>query len=365
MHLFRYLALAPLVLTAAFLAPFAPAEAKDSCPALAGGIIPPADPPSLSPPVAAAVSPESLSPPDSLPDDPSADLPQDTASQQPTQSGPSGPLPTEEQLKIQEKQRVFGVMAAFNTTLNRDALPLSSGQKFRLFFKSQTDPWPFGLAAYVAGYNQATDSPKEYGQGMEGYAKRYGAAYSDAFIGNLFGNAILTSWWHEDPRYFQKGTGSGGSRALWAASSTVWSCRDNGTWGPNYANVVGNLIGAAISNVYYPESERTVGDTVTRGLTVSVEGIVGAEVIEFWPDMVRHYQRKKAEKLAKRTEEGGHAVVVYFMYYNFCRVYKTLRVTPAMEAGLTDHVWDITELVALLPAPTPKKRGPYKKRQES
>jgi hypothetical protein len=50
------------------------------------------------------------------------------------------------------------------------------------------------------------------------------------------------------------------------------------------------------------------------------------------------------------------------MYYNFCRIHKTLRVTPAMEAGLSDHVWSIEELVALLPALTAKKRGLYKKR---
>ncbi len=194
-------------------------------------------------------------------------------------------------------------MAAFNTTINRDALPLSPAQKFQLFFKSQTDPWPFGLAAVVAGINQADDSPHEYGQGMEGYAKRFGATYTDAFIGNLFGNAILTSLWHEDPRYFQKGTGSTGSRILWAATSTVWCRRDNGTWGPNYANLAGNMIGAAIANVYYPESERTWGDTITRGLTVSAEGIIGSEVIEFWPDWVRRYRRKKAEKLDRQASQ--------------------------------------------------------------
>jgi hypothetical protein len=55
-------------------------------------------------------------------------------------------------------------------------------------------------------------------------------------------------------------------------------------------------------------------------------------------------------------------VALYFMYYNFCRVHKTLRVTPGMEAGLAGHVWDVEELVALLPEPQPAKRGPYKKR---
>jgi hypothetical protein len=211
----------------------------------------------------------------------------------------------EEQLKQQEKQRVMGVMATFNTTRNMDALPLSSGQKFKLFFKSSTDPWPFLLAGAVSGIGQADDSYAEWGQGAQGYAKRYGAAYSDAFIGNFFGNAVFTSWWHEDPRYFQRGTGPAFHRFLWAAASTVWCKRDSGKWGPNYANVMGNLVGAAISNVYYPASEHTVSNTINDGLTVSAEGIVGAEIIEFWPDMVRAHNRKKAEKLARQAAQNG------------------------------------------------------------
>jgi hypothetical protein len=210
----------------------------------------------------------------------------------------------EEQLKQQEKQRVMGVMATFNTTRNMDALPLSPGQKFKLFFKSASDPWPFMLSAVTAGIGQADDSNPEWGQGMQGYAKRFGAGYSDYFIGNFFGNAVLPSLMHEDPRYFQKGTGSPLSRFLWAASSTVWCKRDKGGWGPNYANVGGNLIGSAIARIYYPDSSRTVSDTIDDGITVSVEGIVGAEVIEFWPDMVRAHRRKQAEKTARAQAQA-------------------------------------------------------------
>ena len=170
----------------------------------------------------------------------------------------------QEQLQAQEKQRVFGVMATFNTTTNKDALPLSTGQKYQLFFKSASDPWPFLLAGFGAGIDQAEDSFPEYGQGMQGYAKRFGAAYTDYFTGNLLGNAVLASMMKEDPRYFQKGTGSYTSRFLWAATSTVWCKRDNATWGPNYANVLGNLMGAAVSNLYYPQSDRTVGGTVSN-----------------------------------------------------------------------------------------------------
>ena len=202
---------------------------------------------------------------------------------------------------------MMGVMATFNTTRNPDALPLSSGQKYQLFFKSVSDPWPFGLTAVVGGIGQANNSNPEWGQGARGYAKRWGAAYSDYFIGNFFGNAVLPSLWHEDPRYFQKGTGPVIDRFLWAAGSTGWCRRDNGGWGPNWGNVVGNLIGAAIGRAYYPASQRTVSDTISDGLTVSAEGIVGAEVIEFWPDMVRHYREKHAAKLAKQAAKSDSA----------------------------------------------------------
>ena len=246
-----------------------------------------------------------------LPDNP---VPQQTqaapAVKQDAQTAPGATQPmteeerrklSQEQLKQQEKQRVFAVMATFNTTANKDAVPLSAAQKYQLFFKSASDPWPFVLTAFGAGIDQADDSFPEYGQGVEGYAKRYGAAYADYFTGNLLGNAVLAAWWKEDPRYYQKGTGSYTSRILWAASGTVWCKRDNGTWGPNYANVIGNLMGAAVSNLYYPASERTVADTLSRGFTVTAQAIIGSEVIEFWPDLVRHHRRKQAEKLARQS----------------------------------------------------------------
>ena len=290
------------------------AQAEDLHPSIPNVIFAAANP---SPVNSAAVSPAT-----DLPDDPSATRdpgPADAQTAQPDQSQ-QGQSPSagdsssktaqdddrqkaEEQLKEQEHHRVLGVMAAFNTTINHDALPLTPGQKFQLFFKSQTDPWPFGLAAVIAGFNQAENTPKEYGQGMQGYGKRLGASYTDSFIGNFWGNAVLTSWWHEDPRYFQKGTGTYTRRFLWAATATVWCRRDNGSWGPNYANVAGNLIGAAIANVYYPASYRTVGDTITRGLSVTAQGIIGAEVIEFWPDIVRHYEKNRAAKMANSAAQ--------------------------------------------------------------
>lgn len=65
---------------------------------------------------------------------------------------------------------------------------------------------------------------------------------------------------------------------------------------------------------------------------------------------------------SKKVENHAHAVALHFMYYNFGRIHKTLRVTPAMEAGVSTHVWSLEEIAALVPEPVARKRGPYKKK---
>ncbi len=199
-----------------------------------------------------------------------------------------------QQLKQEEKQRILGVVPNFNTTDIQNAAPLTPKQKFQLDMKSSLDPFEFVAAGLDAADEQAEDSFPEYGQGMKGYAKRFGASYADAFDGGLWGNAILPIVMHEDPRYLRKGTGSFWSRFWYSAATTVWCKRDNGTWGPNYANVAGNFVAGGISNFYYPASDRGGLLTVERALTVTAEGTVGAEFVEFWPDVSHHLFHKKS-----------------------------------------------------------------------
>jgi hypothetical protein len=242
-----------------------------------------------------------------LPDDP-AQQKSPYSSQQntatPVPSKPeTAPQTSEDQLRAEEKQRILGIMATFNMTDNKQALPLTPRQKFQLFLKGSTDPWTIGLTAFSAGIGQAEDSPPEWKGGVVGYSKRLGAGYADTFDGNLWGNAILTSWWREDPRYYRKGSGSFGSRVFWAAGSSFWCKRDSGTWGPNYANVAGNIIGGAIANAYYPASQRGLDPTLEHSATVTYYGIAGAELIEFWPDIANHYVRKHREKQARQAAQ--------------------------------------------------------------
>jgi IS1 family transposase len=65
---------------------------------------------------------------------------------------------------------------------------------------------------------------------------------------------------------------------------------------------------------------------------------------------------------SKKLENHTLSVALHYMHYNFCRIHKTLRITPAMAAGVTDHVWSVADIVAIIEAaePAPAKRGPYK-----
>ncbi len=206
-----------------------------------------------------------------------------------------------EQLKKQEQQRVLGIIPAFNSVYEGTVPPLTPSQKFKLMWKSTTDVYVFAFAAVTAGIGQAQDSHDAYGQGVEGYAKRFGANYADTADGNFWGNAVLPIVLHEDPRYFRLGHGTFTHRLLYSMSTTVWCKRDDGTTGPNYANVLGNLIAGGISNLYYPADDRGVEQTFQSALTVTAEGMIGAALIEFWPDIVHHHQAKKQARLDAAT----------------------------------------------------------------
>ncbi|OLB26558.1 MAG: hypothetical protein AUH13_27305 [Acidobacteria bacterium 13_2_20CM_58_27] len=162
----------------------------------------------------------------------------------------------EAEIKDEEKQRVLGVIPNFYVTYNSAAAPLNPKQKFELAWKSTIDPINFGLTGAIAGIQQATNAFSGYGQGAQGYAKRYGASYADSAIGTFIGGAILPSVLKQDPRYFYKGTGTRRSRFFYAIATAVICKGDNGHWQANYSSMLGSLAAGGISNLYYPESDR-------------------------------------------------------------------------------------------------------------
>jgi hypothetical protein len=161
-----------------------------------------------------------------------------------------------EQIREEERQRLLGIVPNFYVTYEKSPVPLTPRQKFQLAWKSSIDPVQFGINAASAGFQQSIDSFNGYGQGAKGYLKRFSADTANVWVGNFIGGAILPSLLRQDPRYFYKGTGSKTSRFLYALSS-VFVCKgDNGRWQPNYSNVFGSLSAGAISNLYYPASNR-------------------------------------------------------------------------------------------------------------
>ena len=160
-----------------------------------------------------------------------------------------------EQVKVEEQQRVLGFVPNFYVVYDHDAAPLTAKLKFKLALRAESDPVTFLGVAFVAGLDQGGSTPN-YGEGAAGYGQRLGALYANGFSDIMIGGAILPSLLHQDPRYFYQGTGTTRSRFLHAISSPLVAKGDNGHWEPNFSSVGGDLASGAISNAYYPESNR-------------------------------------------------------------------------------------------------------------
>jgi len=187
----------------------------------------------------------------------------------------------EDQMHFEEKQRVLGIFPNFYASYIWHAAPLSTGQKFRLALRTSIDPVSIAIPAIIAGTEQSEDTFNGYGQGAQGFAKRFGASYADSVSSAFFAGAILPSLLHQDPRYFYKGTGSIMSRAFYAISTVVICKGDNGRWQPNYSNVFGNLASASLSNAYYPAGNRGARLTIDNWLIGTGSGAIGALFQEF------------------------------------------------------------------------------------
>jgi hypothetical protein len=185
-----------------------------------------------------------------------------------------------EQVEIEERQRVFGFIPNFYVVYDHDAVPLSTKLKFSLALRAGTDPVFFAAVAFTAGLDQAGDTPN-YGQGAKAYGQRVGAIYANGIVDIMVGEAILPSLLHQDPRYFYQGTGTKRSRVFHALSSAFICRGDSGKWEPNYSNIGGDLAAGALSNTYYPRSNRGAGIVFENALITSGGRMANGLVQEF------------------------------------------------------------------------------------
>jgi hypothetical protein len=170
----------------------------------------------------------------------------------------------EQQVQLEMKQRVLGVMPDYYTSYDWNAVHMWPKQKFQLGFHSEIDWVSFGIIGAEAGVEQYYNRFPEFGPGIKGYSKRYAAAYATDFTGTMISDFALPSLFHQDPRYFFKGTGSFESRAVYAVSRSLICRGDNGRPEFDYSRVLGNIAAGGISNFYYPSSERGIGLTFSN-----------------------------------------------------------------------------------------------------
>jgi hypothetical protein len=186
------------------------------------------------------------------------------------------------QIQQEEKQRLLGAIPNYFVSYDKNAVPLTPKQKFELASKTLFDPVTFIIAGINSGVEQADNTYPGYGSGAGGYGKRYGASYANFASGTMLGGALLPVVFHQDPRYFYKGTGSIWARGAYAMSTAVIAKGDNGKWQPGYASMLGDLGAGAISNLYYPASNRHGAATTfeNAGYSILADG-VGNLVQEF------------------------------------------------------------------------------------
>ena len=162
----------------------------------------------------------------------------------------------EAEIHVEEHQRVLGVVPNFYTAYDWNAPPLTTRQKFELAWKNVIDPGSFFITGFIAGVEQADGGFSGYGQGAAGYGRRYGAASGDLISGTYLGGAILPTLFHQDPRYFYRGIGTVKQRTLYAITRAFLCRGDNGKVEVNYSGILGDLAAGALSNTYYPASNR-------------------------------------------------------------------------------------------------------------
>jgi len=186
----------------------------------------------------------------------------------------------EVEVKQELQQRVLGFIPNFYVVYSADPAPLFAKQKFNLAWKSVQDPVTILGVAFLAGMYQAADIPGGYGQGAEGYGRRFGAAYGDVVFGTFIGSAILPSVLHQDPRYFYLGPDYSTKKRWEHALANAVIARNDRTkkWEPNYSGIIGSFAAGGISYAYAPPSDRTAGlyleDSLVRIGESSVAGIL-------------------------------------------------------------------------------------------
>jgi len=204
--------------------------------------------------------------------------------------------------------RLFYALPNFLTLENTGQVPpLTVGQKFKVVTRGSFDYIQIPWYGFLAGISQAENSEPGYGQGAQGYGKRFGAYFADGTIENYFTGAIFPSLLRHDPRFFQSGQGTFWHRSGYAVSRIFVTRTDSGREQFNYSEIVGSALSAAISTYsYHPRGDRNLPNTASVWGTQVGYDTITIVVKEFWPD-IRRKIRKKRSPSAESNPQLTHA----------------------------------------------------------
>jgi hypothetical protein len=211
--------------------------------------------------------------------------------------GDPGNSPTATQSDAGSKDRLFFALPNFLSLENSAHVPpMTAKQKFQVAARSSFDYVQYPWYAVLAGISQAQNSEPGYGQGAEGYAKRYGSEFADGTIENFMVNAVVPSLIRTDPRYYQLGKGGFVRRTGYALSRLVITRTDSGHNTFNFGEIGGSFAAAAISTYsYHPESDKTLSNTASVWGTQVGYDAIRIVLNEFWPDIRRKFHKTKSE----------------------------------------------------------------------
>jgi hypothetical protein len=190
-----------------------------------------------------------------------------------------------------QPKRILGIFPNFRAVSTSDHLPPQSvHEKFVTASQDSFDYSSFVLPALLAAEQLAENDTPEFHSGAVAYGRYYWHSLVDQDSENYFVEFIVPTIMSEDTRYYTLGKQGGGTakRLGYALSRAVITRSDFGGSTFNAGEIVGALASAALSNVYYPTPERTVGNTISKfGVDVGVDAATFA-VREFWPD-INHF----------------------------------------------------------------------------
>lgn len=234
---------------------------------------------------------------------PASPKPDASSTTQQQQSGTMAVLMT----PVQSSAEMFSFLSQKSRLFPNLAMspgPLSPEEKFKLAVNNSLALSSWIAVALSSGINQARDTPSGYGQGAEGYGKRFGAAMARRSSSQLFGTFLLASALHQDPRFFVRSDLNFGGSVKYSIRRVFITRSDSGKHVFNWSGLLGMLLSEGLANAYYPDNYRTAGNTFSR-FGYDMLGNAGGNLLrQYWPRINRRLKLVQPQP-APGASSGG------------------------------------------------------------